>query len=125
MSDTAYTCNAGDRAFSLFYQLTDSAGALLDLTGATNPRFSMTLRGAAARKVDNQPAVIANGTYNIPGVGAAVVYTPASGVLIYAWQAGDTDVPGVFDGAFSAQLSSLPFTGPSYGRVHITISPVV
>ena len=58
---------------------------LADALGVT---FSAKDAKTDAVFINNQPAVIANGTYSIEGVEQAL--TPADGIVFYPWAAGDT-----------------------------------
>lgn len=78
-----FTIRMGDRRPWLAYRFGFS------LVGATGVTFS--LRDEAGAKtvfIDDQAAVIADGTYDINGV--STVLTPADGVVFYPWAAGDT-----------------------------------
>lgn len=84
----------------------DDQGAVVDLTGAS-AKFLM--RGAfppRASKVD----------------AAAVVETPAGGVLRYDWVAGDLDTAGNFDAEFEVTLSGGGLeTFPKDGWLRVTV----
>lgn len=106
---------AGNREPALFYQLDPKT----DLTGVT-AKFSMRNRSTGVVAVSGQPAQIANGSYEIDGVMTAL--TPADCVLIYAWQAGDTGVPGVYDGRFDLTFpGSIPGSRPNCTEIDIHI----
>ena len=74
-----FTLKAHDRLPSIQATLT-SAGAPVDLTGATGVTFIMKAAQGNTVKVN----------------AAAVVVTPASGVVRYDWLAIDTDTPGSY-----------------------------
>jgi hypothetical protein len=81
-----YTIKAGDRVPDLAATLTDAAGTPVNLTGNTGVAFRMT----SVDSLTGTPAVDA----------AAVVDTPATGSVHYAWGVGDTDDPGLYYGEF-------------------------
>lgn len=110
------------RAWAL--QLLDGDGSALDLTSATSPTFSMTIRGGTTRKVDAETAVVANGTYTLPD-GSSQAFTPTDGVLIYQPVAGDVDTPGAYVGQFTYQLSGAAVVDPGVGYVDIFIQEAV
>lgn len=80
-----FTIRVGDRLPWLAYEFGFS------LVGATAVTFSARDADTDAVFINNQPAIIANGTYTING--SATVLTPASGVVFYPWAAGDTATP--------------------------------
>lgn len=77
-----FTIRQGDRRPWLAYQFDFS---LADATGVT---FSLRDQGTNTVFIDDQAAVIADGTYDINGVATAL--TPADGVVFYPWGATDT-----------------------------------
>lgn len=79
-----FTIRMGDRKPYLAYRFGFS---LADALGVT---FSAKDADTDAVFINNQPAVIANGTYTIEGVEEAL--TPADGVVFYAWASGDTAI---------------------------------
>lgn len=81
-----------------------------DLTGAT-VRFHMRRSGAAATKVD----------------AAATIVTAADGTVLYSWQAGDTDQPGVYEVEWEVteaggDILTFPNGGYSTLRIHEEIA---
>ena len=114
----------GTTALTFLIQLVDSDGDPVDLTAASNPKFSMRERGNPVRKVDDAAAFVASGTYTFPD-GSTATYTPASGVLGYAPTASDVDTAGTFDGRFSVEVGSKLLKGPSGDYLAIIIKPDV
>lgn len=76
-----FTIRTGDRRPWLAY---DFGFSLADATGVT---FSARDARTGEVFIDNQPAVIADGTYTIDGIDR--VLTPEDGVVFYPW--GETD----------------------------------
>lgn len=80
-----FTIRMGDRrpwlAYRFGFSLEEAEGVTFSLRDET---------GAKTVFIDDQPAVIANGTYVIDGV--STVLTPANGVVFYPWAPGDTAV---------------------------------
>jgi hypothetical protein len=110
-----FTIRQGDRRPSLAYKFDFS------LVGATGVTFSLRDQATEAIFIDDQPGVIANGTYDLNGVPTAL--TPADGVVFYAWAAGDTATPrkscmGLFRITWPG---GLPETVPSEGYIKVTI----
>lgn len=124
MSNPAIYITKGSYGRAWALQLLDSDGAAIDLTSATSPTFSMTLRGGAARKVDGASAEVGNGTYTLPD-GSSQTFAPSDGVLIYQPAAGDVDTAGAFIGQFSYQLAAGPVVDPGAGYIDILIQPAV
>jgi hypothetical protein len=90
--------------------LTDSAGAVVDLTGATAV-FHMRDESDSSLKIDS-------GAMTGPGGGAL----DATGVVEYPWVVGDTDRAGLFFAEVevtypSSRVQTFPVTG--YDKVHI------
>lgn len=79
-----FTIRKGDRRPWLAY---DFGFSLADATGVT---FSARDQTTGDVFIDNEPAVIADGTYTING--AEEVLTPADGVVFYPWGPTDTAV---------------------------------
>jgi len=79
-----FTIRVGDRKPYLAYRFGFS---LADALGVT---FSAKDADTDAVFINNQPAVIANGTYTIEGAEEAL--TPADGVVFYPWASGDTAI---------------------------------
>ena len=79
MATIDFSLKSGDTRPSIQATLTGADGSVAVLTGAT-ARFKMRPVGGGALKVD----------------AAAVIVTPASGVVRYDWVAADTDTPGQF-----------------------------
>ena len=85
---SAFTIKQGDTAPALHATLTDSAGTVIDVTGATI-QFQMKLREHLGNeevplKVDAAGAIV-NGT---------------GGIVKYDWVAGDTDTEGDYAAEF-------------------------
>ena len=108
-----------------FMQLLDGNGEAVDLTLATNATFSMTPRAGGARKVDNQAAVIADGTYKVLN-GDDLIVTPVDGWIIYTPVAADVDTAGSFEGQPRVDFpSTAPYISPADGYVQIEIQPAI
>lgn len=97
-----------DRSPALTLQALDLAGAVLDLTGAASPVFSMRLLGATTNTVDRA---------------AATIVDAATGIVRYSWAAGDVDTSGVYVAEFEVSLSGLPLTIPGDDQeLHVVIT---
>lgn len=97
----------GDRAPALRLQALDLDGDPLDLTGATSPVFSMRLIGSTTLKVNRA---------------AATIVDAATGVVSYAWAAGDVDTAGTYLAEFEVSLGGLPLTIPGDDQpLHVVI----
>ena len=99
-----FVMKEGDLAPSLTAALRDHDDQPVNLTGAT-VTFRMRRRNATANVVD----------------AAATVVTAASGTVRYDWVAGDTDVAGLYDGEFVAELPSGRETFPNDRFISIKI----
>lgn len=87
-------------------KLEDATGRAVPLTGAT-VRFRMEADVEGLRS---------------PVEGPAVVLDVATSEVGYPWQAGDTDVPGLFGGEFRVTYGSgLPETFPGEGHIDVVI----
>lgn len=114
MSET-FTIRQGDRRPSIAYQFPFS------LADAVSVSFSLRDEATKLVFIDDRPAVIANGTYEIGG--ESVALTPASGVVFYPWAAGDTaearrSCMGLFHITWPGGLQE---TLPSEGYIPVTI----
>lgn len=97
-----------DRRPNLQATLKDGDGDVVSLTGATVV-FSMAAAGVV--KVDNAAATLSDAS---------------GGVVYYAWAAGDTDTPGVYDGEFEVTFSDGTVeTFPNSGHLKIIITKEV
>ena len=110
-----FTIRQGDRRPWIAYQFG------FDLTDALSVTFSLRDQSGGTVFIDNEAAVIADGTYDINGV--ATPLTPASGVVFYPWAAGDTDTArqscmGLFHVLWPGNL---PETLPSQGFIPVVI----
>ncbi|WP_295080893.1 hypothetical protein [Tabrizicola sp.] len=110
-----FTIRVGDRKPYLAYKFP------FPLTDALGVTFSARDPATDAVFVDDQPAVIANGTYLVND--QMVTYTPADGVAFYPWTALDTSMKrDVFLFLFHVNWpGNLPETVPSdgYGKGRI------
>jgi hypothetical protein len=97
----------GDRLPKLRMVLADSAGVALNLSLAT-VTFRMRLRGSAT---------LATLT------GAASVVDALTGVVEFAWGAGDSAAPGVFDAEWILTYAGGTQTVPTAGYVTVVIEP--
>lgn len=101
-----FTIRKGDRLPELQVTLTDSTGAVVNLTGLT-VRFHMRPLNGKKASVD----------------AAATLVTPASGVVKYAWAVGDTAVAGTYNGEFEVAFGDgrkQTFPNPSYLRIVVS-----
>jgi hypothetical protein len=110
-----FTIRQGDRRPWIAYKFGFS------LVGATSCNFSLRDEATDAVFIDDQAAVIANGTYDINGVSTAL--TPADGVVFYPWGATDTgqarkSCMGLFKVIWPGGLQE---TVPSEGYIPVTI----
>lgn len=111
-----FTIRQGDRRPWIAYKFGFS------LEDAVSVSFS--LRDESGVKpvfIDDQAAVIADGTYDINGVATAL--TPADGVVFYPWASGDTATArkscmGLFKILWPGNL---PETVPSEGYIPVVI----
>lgn len=90
----------------LQFQLVDPSGVPADLTGA-----SLTFSMASADMVpiiSEKPAIITDA---------------ATGMGVYVWEAGDTDLAGLHRGEVTATYAGLMVTYPNNGYFHIRMLP--
>ena len=90
--------------------VTNSTGAIVDLTGAT-VRVTMRLENSTALTIDRSTAGL-------------TVTGATSGEFQYQWQAGDTNSPGTFDIEFEITPASggkFTLPNPSEGVAHVRI----
>jgi len=106
---------AGDRLPWLAYQFGFS------LADAVSVTFSARDRADDQVFINNQPAIIANGTYSISGSDRA--FTPADGVVFYPWEVADTaQVRPQCEGLFHIQWpGGLQQTRPTDGFIRFGI----
>lgn len=104
---TVFYLKSGDRLPKLRATLSDSSGVAINLTGGA-VQFRMKRSDGTGDLKVNSPATIV---------------TPTSGIVEYAWAAGDVDTPGDYIGEFSITISGLVQTIPSGGYVSVLISP--
>lgn len=96
----------GDTGPAIQRQCLDEAGDPIALAGAT-VRFNMRLRDGAV-KVNRA---------------AATIVEAATGVVRYAWQAGDTDTAGTYEAEFEiTYLDGSIETVPNAGWIEVTIT---
>jgi hypothetical protein len=89
--------------------LKDANGTPVDLTGAS-VRFHMRAVGATTAKVD----------------AAAALVTAASGIVKYAWIAGDTDTAGRYEAEFEVTFGdSSVETFPNRGFIPVMVGAVI
>ena len=101
-----FTMKEGDLSPDLQVTLKDAADAAVDVTEATSVKFYLRKKHGA---------VVVNGA-------DATVVTPASGVVKYVWQAGDSDTPGQYEGEFRVVFSGgAPETFPNASYIDILI----
>lgn len=94
----------------------------IDLTLALSATFSLRDKTLNTVFIDDQPAIIANGTYVIDGV--PQVFTPADGILLYAWAPGDTATARAScAGLFKVTWPQGQETWPSKGEIRVVIGP--
>lgn len=101
----AFEIKAHDRRPHYRVQLTAN-GAPIDLTGASSVSFQMYTSA---------------GTVKVAKTAATIVDGP-TGVVEYAWAAGDTDTPGTYNAEFEVLWGTEPQTFPSSGYFTITIN---
>lgn len=110
MSDSTFSIKQGAQNPSLDATLTKGDGSAQDLTGGT-VTFSMKRQRTGAVKVNAGACTIVNA----PGT---------DGKVKYAWQAADTDTPGVYRGSFKVTgLAGGPAVFPTSGFVWVTVNP--
>ncbi len=108
MAAVDFYTKAGDTLPVLLTTLLDSTGSAIDLTDAVSVAFKMAADGADTLTVDSS---------------ANIVGPPTAGEVQYAWQAGDTDVAGSYNGAFVVTYATGEQTFPSAGFISILIQP--
>jgi len=102
----AFTIKRGDTSPSIKTFLKDSAGAAVDLTGAT-VRIHMKAVGASALKVDEEMTVV----------------NAASGIVFYSWSSSDTDTAGTYYVEFQVtKADNSVETFPNNGNAVIVIT---
>lgn len=111
-----FTIRVGDRRPWLAYRFGFS---LADALGVT---FSLRDEKTQALVIDDQAAVIANGTYTVNG--QSVAYIPADGVVFYPWAVPDTAVErpscmGLFHINWPGNLQE---SMPSQGYIPVVIT---
>lgn len=124
MSKPAIHTVQGSYGRAWAYQFLTESGQPQDLTDATGATFSMRLRGASARKVADQAAVIASGTYTLLD-GSIVTYAKTDGVVLYQPGSGDVDTDGLYDGQFTTTMPAGPVIGPPPGELEIHIAAAI
>lgn len=123
MSDAVFvTVGSIGRAWA--FQFRDSNGQPLNFSQATNVRFSMSPRGSTTRKVNDQTAVVGNGSFTLPD-GSVATFTPTDGVLIYQPVAQDVDTAEVFLGQFTYLLAGSTVVDPGYLYCKINIQAAI
>ena len=96
----------GDTSPAFKGTLKDGAGVVVDVTGSTVV-FSMVNEAGGEPVIDEAAATILDGQ---------------GGVVAYAWQAGDTDRPGIYLAEFKvtfADLTVATFPNDGYRRIKI------
>lgn len=108
MAET-FAIKRGDRLPAIRATLKDAAGVAVDLSsGVTAIVFNMH------RKSSQSPKVVR---------GVATTVTAASGIVEYAWAAGDTDTAGDYLGEFEVVYTSgKSLTYPNGGDIAIRVS---
>lgn len=99
-----------DRRESLVATLKDASGVAVDLSsGVSGVTFNMRSKKTNAVKIAGA---------------AASITTAASGIVTYAWEAGDTDTPGIYYGEFEVAFSTgaSPLTFPNRGDIVIEVT---
>lgn len=114
MAET-FTIRVGDRSPMIGYKFG------VDLTSALGATFSLRDQTTDTVFIDDQPAIIANGTYTVND--EVVAYTPADGVVFYPWATLDTATArkscmGLFHVQWPGGLQE---TRPSQGFVPVII----
>lgn len=104
-------------------QIMTEAGFPVDLTNSSNARFSMGPLGGGARTIDDQPAIIASGSFTLPD-GSVQMFAATDGVLIYQPTPADTAASGTYEGQFSYSTPSGPVIEPGSGYVTIIVQAV-
>lgn len=94
----------------------------VDLTTAISASFSLRDKTLDTVFIDDVPAVLANGTYNIDG--KTQVYTLSDGVLLYPWALPDTSIARAScEGVFKILWPNGQETWPSKGAIRVVIVP--
>ena len=103
-----FTFKQGDLEPSLAVSLVGATGFPVDVSAATDVRFRM---GNTLTRVELFSRIV-------------TIEDPVTGQLVYDWQAGDTDVPGVYYGEFVVNWAlGRPQTYPESGYLVIAIEP--
>src|ERR1035441_2282323 len=110
MARIDFMTKAGDTLPVLCASLTDATGTAIDLTDATGVSFDMALVGSSELTV--------NATADIVG-------PPANGDVQYAWQDGDTDIPGSYNASFVVTYPSGSQSFPSNSWLSILVQPAL
>ena len=98
---------SGDTTPVITATLTDSAGAAVNLTGAT-VRFVMRKGGAATAKV----------------AAAATVVSAPAGTVSYTWLAANTNDPGIYSACWEVTFSGGTIqTFPNAGYTSVAVLP--
>jgi hypothetical protein len=101
-----YFLHLGDRLPRIRAQFVDADNVAIDLTTATSVTFNMVDVAGTA----------------VVTAGACTVVTPASGIVEYAWAAGDVDTAGDFFAQFVATFAGLELSAPNDRELWIVIS---
>lgn len=92
----------------------------VDLTSALGATFSLREKDAVSPFIDDQPAIIADGTYRVND--ELVTFTRADGVLLYAWSPADTATArSSCEGLFKVAWPEGQETWPSKGFIRVSI----
>ena len=102
---------SGDTLPAVITSLSDATGSPIDLTTALSVTFSMALEGSA--------------DLTVASASAEFVGARTTGVVQYPWGAGDTDVPGLYEAAFTVTWPGGNQTFPSEGAISVLIQPNV
>lgn len=102
----AFTIKQSDTSPSLRATLQDADGVAVNLNGATVQFHMKSLDGVVV--LDE----------------AMTITTPASGIITYNWQTGDTDTAGTYFAEFEVTYTDLSIeTFPNTGNLPIVITP--
>jgi hypothetical protein len=102
----------GDLFPTVLTTVRDENGAVVNLTGATNIKFSMRKsRDPSSIKVDQAAGTLVDGP---------------NGKIGYTWVGSDTDTPGTYEGEFRVTPSSgSPFRVPTDGYIAVIVEAKV